>query len=136
MILGIDLGSKTMGLSISDKLNILARELTTYRFEEFDYDSCIDYIKELKKTYEFSEIVLGLPKHMNNDLSDMSYNVLKFKDMLTNNNFIVHLEDERRSSVSVLNSLKLTNNTKKYKAKKDEFASCIILQKYLDKINR
>ena len=67
-IIGLDLGSKTCGVAISDKSCFIARSLTTIRFESDDYDDCFDQILALLDKEEIHEVVLGLPKHMNGDI--------------------------------------------------------------------
>ena len=65
--LGLDLGSKTLGIAISDELGFLARALETYRFESDDYDSAVDYTILVCQKNNVKTVVLGLPKHMNGD---------------------------------------------------------------------
>ena len=67
-IIGLDLGSKTCGVAISDQTGFLARALTTIRFEQEDYDDCFDQILNLLEKEKVNEVVLGLPKHMNGDV--------------------------------------------------------------------
>ena len=67
-IIGLDLGSKTCVVAISDQTGFLARALTTIRFEQEDYDDCFDQILNLLEKEKVNEVVLGLPKHMNGDV--------------------------------------------------------------------
>ena len=67
-IIGLDLGSKTCGVSICDALHITCRALTTVRFESDDYDACLEEVLKLLQENKVKEVVLGLPKHMNGDI--------------------------------------------------------------------
>ena len=132
--LGLDLGSKTLGVALSDKNGLIASSLTIIRHDE-DYSGLIDKVKDLTKEYNVDEIVLGLPKNMNNTIGPKGELSLQFKDMLENKlNLKVNLVDERLSTVEATNIL-LSNDTSRKKRKKviDSMAACIILQRYLDK---
>ena len=121
--LGLDLGSKTCGIAISS--GIIASIYETYRFNEDDYDACLNRIVE---------IVLGYPKHMNNDIGIRAKISEDFKAKLEEKvSAKVILWDERTTSMEV-NRVMLMNNTsrKKRKEHKDELAAVIILQGYLD----
>ena len=133
--LGLDLGSKTLGVSLSDTTNTIASSLKTIFFKEDDYTSLINPIKELVSEYNITDIVLGLPKNMNNTLglrADISY---KFKELLESNmNINVILEDERLTTVISNNiMIKADISRKKRKKKVDSIAASLILQSYLDR---
>ena len=66
--LGLDLGSKTLGVSVSDALGMIARPVETLRFESDDYDSAFEQVKKYIKEFQITTAVLGLPKHMNGDV--------------------------------------------------------------------
>ena len=90
--LGLDLGTKTLGISISDKTNTIASPLITLRFNENDYNSVLDDLKKIVLEKEITDFVLGLPKNMNNTLGFASERSLKFKELLEKNFEIpVHL---------------------------------------------
>ena len=80
--LGFDLGTRTLGISISDETKTIATGLTTLRFADSDYDSLLDDIKKIIKDYNVEKIVLGLPKNMNNTIGERAETTLKFKDKL------------------------------------------------------
>ena len=127
--LGLDLGTKTLGVSLSDRLGLIASTYKTIRFNENDYESAL---KELE------EIVLGLPKNMNNSLGFASERSMNFKKMIEEKyNIEVILQDERLSSVEA-NNIMIKNDTSRKKRKKsvDSLAANIILQSYLDKIKK
>ena len=66
--LGLDLGTRTLGLSISDRTGTIASVYDTLRFNEQEYDTLLEPLKEIVTKEEVSKIVLGLPKNMNNSL--------------------------------------------------------------------
>ena len=133
--LGLDLGTKTLGIAISDKTNIIASVYKTLYFEDEDYNSLIMPLKEIIEKEEISTLVLGLPKNMNNTLGDRALVTLDFKKMLEDELHIeVIMEDERLTSVISNNVLIEANvSRKKRKKKVDGMAAVIILQGYLDK---
>ena len=133
--LGLDLGTKTLGISMSDKTGIIASNFKTLRFDEKDYDSTIEPLKEIINEYDIKCIVLGLPKNMNNSLGFRSEETLEYKKLLEKNiNIDVVLQDERLTTMEANNyMLEADISRKKRKEKKDELAASIILQSYLDR---
>ena len=133
--LGLDLGTKTLGISMSDKTGIIASNFKTLRFDEKDYDSTIEPLKEIVNEYDIKCIVLGLPKNMNNSLGFRSEETLEYKKLLEKNiNIDVVLQDERLTTMEANNyMLEADISRKKRKEKKDELAASIILQSYLDR---
>ena len=133
--LGFDLGTKSLGISISDKTRTIASTYKTLRFESEDYDSILPLIKEIVEEEKISKIVLGLPKNMNNSLGFRSIETIEFKEKLEKYlNIEVVLQDERLTTIQANNyMLEADISRKKRKQKKDELAANIILQTYLDK---
>lgn len=133
--LGLDLGSKTLGISISDRTNTIASIYKTIFFKEDDYDSLIPELIKIVKDEEISVIVLGLPKNMNNTIGPRAEITLEFKKKLEDNIGIkVELMDERLTSVISNNVLISANvSRKKRKKKVDGMAALLILQSYIDK---
>lgn len=132
--LGLDLGSKTLGLAISDELGMFARPLTTIRFSDDDYDyAALETIK-ICKEQGIKEIVLGNPKHMNGDEGIRSQISYDFKDKIESQSDIkVHLIDERLTTIRVDKTMILGNMSRqKRHLKKDEMAAVVILQDFLD----
>lgn len=131
--LGLDLGTRTLGISVSDPLGIVATSKEIIRHEENYYflvDKVIDIVKELN----VGEIVLGYPKNMNNTLGDRANKSIEFKTMLEEKIDIpVTLIDERLSTKEATNIL-IEADTSRKKRKKviDSLAATIILQRYLD----
>ncbi len=133
--LGIDLGSKTIGLAMSDQTCTIASPFKTIFFDNEDYLSTIDEIKQITKEYEIQKIILGLPKNMNNTLGERAQITMQYKKMLEDNlNISVILFDERLTSV-ISNSILIEADMsrKKRKKKVDSIAAQIILQDYLNK---
>ncbi|MDD6879284.1 MAG: Holliday junction resolvase RuvX [bacterium] len=132
--IGLDLGSKTLGVALSDTTGLIASSYTIIRHNE-DYDSLIDEIEKIIDEKKVDEIVLGLPKNMNNTLGEKANLSIKFKGMLEQRLAKkVHLIDERLTTVEATNIL-LLNDTSRKKRKKviDSVAASIILQTFLDR---
>lgn len=136
--LGLDLGSKTLGIAISDLTNCIASVYTTIFFDNEDYNSLILPLKEIIDKENIDTLVLGLPKNMNNTLGERALITLEFKKMLEEEfNINVIMEDERLTSVISNNVLIQADvSRKKRKKKVDGMAAVIILQGYLDKYKR
>ena len=133
--LGLDLGTKTLGMSLSDKLGLIASYYKTIEFKDENYESLIEPLKEVIKDNDVKAIVLGLPKNMNNSLGFAAERSMNFKKLIEENIDIeVILEDERLSSVEA-NNIMISGDIsrKKRKEKVDALASSIILQRYLDR---
>ena len=136
--LGLDLGSKTLGIAVSDRTNFIASVYKTIFFKDEDYSSLIEPLKEIVKNEDIGTIVLGLPKNMNNSLGPRALITLEFKEMLEKElNIPVVMEDERLTSV-ISNNILISANISRNKRKKkvDGMAAEIILQSYLDKLGK
>ena len=133
--LGFDLGSKTLGVSVSDTTNTIASSLKTIFFEEDNYESLLIPVSELIKEYDANKIILGLPKNMNNTYGKRAEISIAFKEMLEKEfNIEVILEDERLTTV-ISNNILISADVsrKKRKKKVDALAAQVILQNYLDR---
>jgi len=133
--LGIDLGSKTVGLAMSDTTLTIASTCKTIFFKDEDYNSTINEIKDIIKEYNITKIILGLPKNMNNTLGERAEITLKYKELLEKSTDLpVIMFDERLTSV-ISNSILIEADMsrKKRKKKVDSIAAQIILQDYLNK---
>ncbi len=133
--LGIDLGSKTVGLAISDPTLTIASSLKTIFFDNEDYKSTILEIKEIVTLYDVKKIILGLPKNMNNTLGERAQITIEYKKLLEEEISIpVEFLDERLTSV-ISNSILIEADMSRRKRKKkvDSIAAQIILQDYLNK---
>ena len=136
--LGLDLGSKTLGVAISDNTNVIASVYTTIYFKDEDYHSLLLPLNEIILKERIDTLVLGLPKNMNNTLGERALITLDFKKMLEEEfKLPVIMEDERLTSVISNNVLIDANvSRKKRKKKVDGMAAVIILQGYLDRLKR
>ncbi len=133
--LGLDLGTRTLGISISDTTKTIASALKTIRFNENDYDSIIDEIGKIISDYQISKIVLGFPKNMNNTVGERGVTTIQFQEKLINTFGIdVVLQDERLTTVEATKYMLEADVSRKNRKKKiDSVAANIILQTYLDK---
>ena len=137
-ILGLDLGSRTCGIAMSDALGMLAHGVETYRFEEGAYKKCAKYICEMIQENHIHKVVLGLPKHMNGDLGERAQISMQFKERLEKMIDVeVILVDERLTTVVAQNQLIFADvSRKKRKQVIDKMAAVQILQGYLDSQRR
>ena len=133
--LGLDLGTRTLGLAISDTTLTVATSLKTIRFNENDYNSLIPDLKDIINEYDIKKMILGFPKNMNNTIGDRGKTTLEFKELLEREiNIEVILQDERLTTVEATKyMLEADLSRKKRKNKIDSLAANIILQTYLDK---
>lgn len=133
--LGLDLGSRTCGVAISDALGMFARTYETIRFEDDDYAFACKRVVEICNKENIKEVVLGMPKHMNGDLGVRAQISIDFKEMLLNAGISkVHLIDERLTTVVVDRAMLDANMSReKRRQKKDELAAVIILEDFLNR---
>ena len=133
--LGLDLGSRTLGISLSDITLTIASAYKTIRFQEGEYDSLLPEIKKIVDEYKVSKIVLGLPKNMSNTIGERANICIEFqKKLIEYLNIEVVMQDERLSTVEATNYMISADiSRKKRKKKVDSLAANIILQTYLDK---
>ena len=100
--IGLDLGSRTLGVSISDELGMLARAYDTFRFNDNQYDLAVKYTIDICNKEKVSTVVLGYPKHMNGDNGIRCQISNDFKNKIEeSSNIKVILEDERLTTVIV-----------------------------------
>lgn len=130
--LGLDLGTKSLGVAISDSSGILASPVKLISFSHEDYDSALRVLLEIINKEKITEVVLGLPKNMDNSLGFASNRSMNFKKLLEDNGIIVHLEDERLTSMEAINIMKNNNIKKINQTKKtDIISACLILESFL-----
>ena len=136
-IMGLDYGSKTGGVAMSDPLGITAQAVETiWRKDENKLRKTCARIEELISEYEVERIVLGLPKHMNNDLGERAQKALAFGEMVKRRTGLeVVMWDERLTTVEAERTL-IENNVRRENRKQyiDKIAAVFILQGYLDSI--
>ncbi len=134
-ILGLDYGTKTTGVAVSDPMGWTAQGLEIIRREQDEHiKATLRRIDEICKEYKVEKIVLGLPKNMNNTLGERSEKTMEFKVKLENKlKLPVELWDERLSTVAAESILLEADvSRKKRKGVIDKLAATIILQNYLD----
>lgn len=132
--LGLDLGSRTLGVAISDVTHTIATSYIVIRHNE-EYDRLLDDVEKIVKDEHIGKIVLGFPKNMNNTIGPKGELSLEFKKKLEQKlNIEVILQDERLTTKEA-ESVLIKNNTRRNKRRKviDKLAATIILQSYLDK---
>ena len=131
-ILGLDIGSKTIGVAVSDELCLIAQGVTTLKRKGLDHD--ISELRKLIEEREVTKIVIGLPKNMNNTLGPSAEMVLSFIEELNKHSAIpVITWDERLSTVAAEKILLEADlSRKKRKRVIDKVAAMLILQGYLD----
>jgi putative Holliday junction resolvase len=133
-VLGLDLGSRTIGIAISDALGIIASGVETYRFSDDRYDLALERVIEVVKERKVEKIVLGYPKHMNGDIGEKAKLCEDFKAKIEQRLGIeVILVDERWTTKLANNRLLEADiSRKKRKQVIDKMAAVVILQNYLD----
>lgn len=133
--LGLDLGTKTLGVALTDKSNTISAPLKTIRFDFEDYGSVISELSCIISDNNVGEIALGIPINMDGSKGFAAERSLNFKKLLEENfNINVTLIDERLSSIEAHNIL--SNNgkkTKEHKKNVDAVAATIILDTFLKK---
>lgn len=132
--LGLDLGSKTLGVAISDSTGLIASSYQTIHHNE-EYLKLVEKVSLLVEILKIDAIVLGFPKNMNNSIGPKGELSLKFKEKLEKKLSIpIFLQDERLTTKSATDIL-VSGNVSRKKRKKvvDSIAATIILQTYLDK---
>lgn len=135
-IMGLDFGAKTVGVAISDPLFITAQGIEIIRRErENKLRQTLARIEELVREYEVGEIVLGLPKNMNDTLGERAELSLAFQEKLERRTGLpVTMWDERLTTVAADRAMIEAGMRRQERARQvDKIAACLILQGYLDK---
>lgn len=134
-ILGLDFGSKTVGVAVSDPLGITAQGVEIIRRKsENKLRQTLARIEELIEQYQVEKLVLGFPKHMNNDIGDRAVKSLEFQEMLKRRTGLdVVMWDERLTTVAANRTL-IEAEVRRENRKDfvDQIAAVFILQGYLD----
>ena len=133
--MGLDLGMRTLGVSLSDTTLTISNLYKTIRYAEGMYNDSISELREIVKENDVTKIILGFPKNMNNTIGPKGEIAIKFqKELQEKLNIEVILQDERLSTVEATNyMIQADVSRKKRKKKIDGLAANIILQTYLDK---
>ena len=136
-IMGLDFGSKTVGVAICDPLGITAQGIETItRKEENKLRKTLGRIEALIEEYEITSIVLGYPKNMDDTIGERAEKTLEFKAMLERRTGLpVIMWDERLTTIEADQILRESGvRRENRKAVIDKVAACIILQGYLDSL--
>ncbi len=136
-IMGLDVGTKTVGVAISDALGWTAQGIETVKINEELGEFGIERIKELVKEYAVTEFVVGFPKNMNNTVGPRGEASENYKKLLEETfNLPVKLWDERLTTMAAERMLiEADVSRKKRKQVIDKMAAVMILQGYLDSKN-
>lgn len=131
--LGMDLGTKTLGLATSDKLGLISSPYKTLRYD--DINALVSEVLKLIDELKIDTLVLGYPKNMNNTLGDAVARTENFKSLLEAQTTLpIHLIDERLSTVEAENVLLAYDISRSGRKKViDSIAASIILDTYLRK---
>ena len=137
-VMGLDFGSKTVGIAVSDSLGLTAQGVEIIRrTSENKLRQTLARIEALIREYEVGTLVLGFPKNMNNTIGDRAGKSLAFKEMLEKRTGLpVVMWDERLTTAEAERTLMETGvrreNRKQFL---DQMAAVLILQGYLDRMN-
>lgn len=138
-IMGLDFGSKTVGVAISDALLVTAQGIEIIRRnDENKLRKTLARIEELIVQYEVSEIVLGFPKNMNDTIGERAQLSLEFKEKLERRSGLpVVMWDERLTSVAAEKAMIEAGIRREHRKEYvDKIAAVFILQGYLDYLKR
>ena len=136
-IMGLDYGTKTVGVAVSDPLGITAQAVETVtRKDENKLRKTLARIESLATEYGVEKFVIGFPKHMNNDIGERAEQTIEFGEMLHRRTGIeIVMWDERLTTVEAERTLMESGvrreNRKQYV---DQIAAVFILQGYLDSL--
>lgn len=133
--IGLDVGSKTIGVALSDAMGWTAQGLTTLRIDEANEDYGIEALKEIIESNNVTTAVIGLPKNMNNTIGPSGEASLHFSEILKTAcpELEIIMWDERLSTVGAERSLLEADvSRKKRKQVIDKMAAVFILQGYLN----
>ena len=130
--LGLDLGTTSLGVSISDKTNTLVSPYKLISFPKEDYEVALTELLKIINDENIKAVVLGLPKNMDNSLGFAAERSLNFKNMLEEKGINVYLEDERLTTVEAINIMK-NNGVKNInkQGKTDVLSAVLILESFL-----
>lgn len=132
-ILGLDIGSKRIGLALSDELGIIAQGLST--LTRISPEADIQQLLEITTQHKVEKIVVGFPKNMDGTIGKAAHDVLEFiQNMKKLTSIPIEVWDERLSTIAVNRTL-IEANTSRRRRKKvvDKLAAVYILQGYLDR---
>ena len=134
-ILGLDLGTKSLGIAISDSLGIAAHGYMNFTFPFCEFHLARKKVHEICEKENVKELALGLPLHMSGEMSERANSCLRFRDdlMKENPNLKITMIDERMTTIIANNRL-LDANLSREKRKKviDQQSAVVILESYME----
>ena len=134
--LGLDLGTRSCGLAITDKCNTLSTPMEPIFFKQNDYDDLLKQLKIIIEEKKVTNVVIGLPKNMDGSLGFAAERSISFANILKDIGLQIHFVDERLSTVEALSILHFTGKTAKNSKKIiDSVSANIILETFLRGIN-
>ena len=136
--MGLDYGTKTVGVAVSDALGITAQGVETItRKSNKKLRQTLARIEALAEEYEVSRIVLGLPKNMNNTIGPQGEKVIKFAEKIKNKYKIDLIYIDERMTTMSAERILIEGDVRRENRKKyiDKIAATYILQSYLDRFN-
>lgn len=134
-VMGLDVGSKTVGVALSDLLGLTAQGLEIIPIDEALGEFGLARLGEIIHEYEVNQVVIGLPKNMNNSLGERALASKAYGELVENNfKLPVYYQDERLTTVQAERMLIETADLSRKKRKRviDKLAAALILQNYLD----
>ncbi|QIL45696.1 Holliday junction resolvase RuvX [Vagococcus coleopterorum] len=134
--MGLDVGSKTVGIAVSDPLGWTAQGIEIIRINEAEGDFGFDRVQELIEEHKVDQLVIGLPKNMNNSIGPRAEASMAYGKKIEELSGVpVAYQDERLTTVEAERMLVEEGNVSRSKRKKviDKLAAVMILQNYLDK---
>ena len=135
-ILGLDVGSKTVGVAVSDPFGWTAQGLEIIRINEAKEDFGLDRLGEIIDEYEVGSVVVGLPKNMDGTIGERAEASLAYGELVIERfNLPVEYEDERLTTAHANRMMIEEGDVSRRKRKKviDKIAAMMILQNYLDR---
>ena len=134
--MGLDVGSVTVGVAVSDLMGWTAQGLETIRINEEQEDYGFDRLAQIIKEQAVTRVVIGLPKNMNNSIGPRAEASMKYGELLkeTFPQLEIHFQDERLTTSQAERMLIEEGNVRRNKRKKviDNLAAVMILQNFLD----
>lgn len=135
-ILGLDLGTKTCGISISDKTNIIATPLETIKFKENDYNFLSEYLTKIISEENITDVVIGKPQNMDGSSGFATKRSDEIMPVLKKMKVKVHYIDERLTTIQAQKILhNVGKDVKKSKKIIDTVSACLILEAFLKRGN-
>ncbi len=134
--IGLDLGSKSLGIALSDPLNITAQGKENFRFDERDWEAAIKKLNEYFNEFKIDTIVLGYVTYPSGDKSDTTLMIEEFKEVLDKHFNVPIIYIDEANTTNRAHKIMISANVSRAKRKlhKDKLAAQLILEDYLSRI--